>query len=49
MKIDKFLEVPVSKIESSGYVVHSIEAAVWCLIQTNSLKEFINDTFLYGN
>ena len=39
MKLDKFLETPVSEIESSGYVVDSIEAAVWCLIQTDSLKE----------
>lgn len=39
MKLDKFLNTPASEIESSGYVVDSIEAAVWCLIQTDNLKD----------
>ena len=39
MKLDKLLNTPASEIESSGYVVDSIEAAVWCLIQTDNLKD----------
>ena len=39
MQLDEFLKVPLSEIESSGYVVDSIEAAVWCLIQTDSMKD----------
>ena len=39
MHLDKFMNTPVDEIESSGYVVDSIEAAVWCLLKTDSLKE----------
>lgn len=35
----KFAEVPENKIASSGYVVHTLEAAVWGLITTNSFEE----------
>lgn len=34
----KFSEVPESQIQSSGYVVDTIEAAVWSLITTDSFK-----------
>lgn len=37
--LDEFMEVPVNKIKSSGYVVDSMEAAIWCLINTDSYKE----------
>ncbi len=36
--IKKFSEVPESQIQSSGYVVDTIEAAVWSLITTDSFK-----------
>lgn len=39
MHLDDFMDTPVDEIESSGYVVDSIEAAVWCLLTTNSLKD----------
>lgn len=39
MHLDNFMDTPIDEIESSGYVVDSIEAAVWCLLKTNSLKE----------
>ena len=34
----KFSEVPESQIQSSGYVVDTIEAAIWSLITTDSFK-----------
>ncbi len=37
--IKDFAEVSEEKIKSSGYVVDSLEAAVWCLITTNSFFE----------
>ena len=37
--LDRFANTPENEIKSSGYVVDSIEAAVWCLITTSSLKE----------
>ena len=30
-----------TEIKSSGYVVHSLEAAVWCLLTTNTYKDCI--------
>lgn len=32
-------DVPEDEIETSGYVVHTLEAALWCLLHTNSYKE----------
>ena len=37
--LDRFAKVPAKQIRSSGYVVHTLEAAVWCLITTGSLEE----------
>ena len=34
-----FAEVPEAEIRSSGYVVDTLEAAVWSLITTESLEE----------
>ncbi len=34
-----FKELPADEIRSSGYVIDSIEAAVWCLVTTDSFKE----------
>lgn len=39
MHLDEFKDVPVDRIESSGYVVDSIEAAIWCLLNTDNLKD----------
>lgn len=30
-----------STIESSGYVVHTLEAAIWCVLTSNSYKETV--------
>ncbi len=37
--LEEFKTVPVSGIRSSGYVVDSLEAAIWCLITTESFRE----------
>jgi ADP-ribosylglycohydrolase/tyrosine-protein phosphatase YwqE len=37
--LDEFKAVSQKDIKSSGYVIDSIEAAVWCLIQTDSYRE----------
>lgn len=37
--LDEFAKTNEDEILSSGYVLHSIEAAVWCLINTASLEE----------
>ena len=37
--LDEFKNIPRDMIESSGYVVDTLEAAVWCLLNTDNLKE----------
>ena len=37
--LDAFAALPVGKIRSTGYVVDSLEAAVWCLLNTDSLEK----------
>jgi len=37
--INEFMKLPVDSIKSSGYVIDSIEAAIWCLVTTDSYKE----------
>lgn len=39
VNLDEFGKVPENEIISSGYVVASLEAAVWCLITTSSYRE----------
>jgi ADP-ribosylglycohydrolase len=34
-------ELPEEEIESSGYVVHTLEAAVWCLLTTGSYRDAV--------
>lgn len=38
---DDFDQLPIDKIKSSGYVVDTLEAAVWCVLTTNSYKECV--------
>lgn len=38
---DTGLRVGEDEIESDGYVVHTLEAAIWCLLNTNSYKECV--------
>ena len=37
--LNEFMDVPVDLIQSSGYVVDTLEAAIWCLLNTNSIKD----------
>lgn len=37
--LGRFRDVPEDEIRSSGYVLDSLEAAVWCLITTVSLRD----------
>ena len=37
--IREFKDTPVEKIRSTGYVVDTLEAAVWCLLTTDSYKD----------
>jgi ADP-ribosylglycohydrolase len=37
--LNEFEAIPEAEIASSGYVVDSIEAAVWCLITTDTFKD----------
>lgn len=33
--------LPISKIRGSGYVIHSLEASLWCLLNANSYEEAV--------
>lgn len=35
---EKFIDTDSSLIKSSGYVVDTLEAAIWCLLNTDSYK-----------
>ena len=37
--LEEFAKLPADKISSSGYVVHTLEAAVWTLVTADSLEE----------
>ena len=39
--LSKFKETPKEGIKSSGYVVDTLEAAVWCLLHSHSYKETV--------
>lgn len=34
-------ELDESKIQSSGYVLHTLEASIWCLLNSNSFEETV--------
>lgn len=36
-----FVELPEAEIKSSGYIVDTLEAALWCLLNTGSYKECV--------
>lgn len=39
--IDSFIELPRDEIKSSGYVVDTLEAAIWCFLTTDSYKDCV--------
>ena len=38
---ENFADIPEDEISSRGYVVDSLEAALWCLLNTNSYKDLV--------
>ena len=40
-RLDRIGDLKEKDIESSGYVVHTLEAALWCLITTGSYEECV--------
>lgn len=41
MDIDRFALLSEEKIKSTGYVVDSLEAAIWCLLTTDNYRECV--------
>ncbi len=39
--IDSFMQLSEDEIKSSGYVVDTLEAAIWCFLNTNSYAECV--------
>jgi ADP-ribosylglycohydrolase len=37
----KIYELPESEISSSGYVLHTLEASIWCLLTTDNFKDAV--------
>ena len=40
-RLDEFIRLPEEQIQSSGYVVHTLEAALWCLLNSSSYQECV--------
>lgn len=41
IKLNDFKNLPEKEIKSTGYVVDTLEAAIWCLLNTNSYKNAV--------
>ena len=41
ISLSQFKNIPKELIKSTGYVVYTLEAAIWCLINTSSYKEAV--------
>lgn len=39
--LEAFANLPDSGVKSSGYVVHTLEAAIWCLLNSDSYEECV--------
>lgn len=39
--IESFADLPESEIRSSGYIVDTLEAAIWCLLNTSAFQECV--------
>ena len=48
LKDDIFL-LEESEIKSSGYVIHTLEASIWCLLTTNSYQQAVLKAVNLGN
>ncbi len=41
MYIDAFCALPKKNISSSGYVVDTLEASLWCLLNTDNFRDCV--------
>lgn len=41
MDLSAFLKLPDNEIKNSGYVVHTLESVLWCLLNTSSYAECV--------
>ena len=48
LRSEDFKKIPREKISSSGYVVSSLEAAIWCLLNTNDYASCILEAVNLG-
>ena len=39
--IDNIYELPEDEIESNGYVIHTLEASMWCILITDNFKDAV--------
>ena len=39
--LDHIKNKPEDEIQSTGFVIHTLEASIWCLLNTNSYKEAV--------
>lgn len=39
--VERFRKLPEKEIKSGGYVVETLEAAIWCLLNTNNYEECV--------
>jgi ADP-ribosyl-[dinitrogen reductase] hydrolase len=39
--IDRIDMIPENQIHSSGYVLHTLEASIWCLLNTDNFKDAV--------
>ncbi len=46
--VDRFKNLPTDKIQSGGYIVHTLEAAIWCFLNTNDYKECVLEAVNLG-
>ncbi len=46
---NEFFSLPEDEIKSDGYVLHALEAAIWCLLHTNSFRGCLLRAVTLGN
>lgn len=46
--VENFADLPHEQIQSTGYVVHSLEAALWCLLNTNNYADSVLEAVNLG-
>ncbi|MFI5137475.1 MAG: ADP-ribosylglycohydrolase family protein [Sphingobacteriales bacterium] len=47
--IDRIDLIPEEQIQSSGYVLHTLEASIWCLLNTDNYKDAVLKAVNLGN